>query len=271
MLMASDILSRLARVRMTVGYAAALVTVSIVLLVLGPRVRDQVVGQASTNLHNLAHGHLTTLLGSAFVTDAGPIYYWLPGLICLLALAELIWHSGRLAMVFVTGHIGTTLLVAVGLTAAIEFGWLPLSISRASDVGMSYGAVAVLGALTVAIPRRWRPAWIGWWIPAGIGSAIVASDFTDIGHAVALVLGMLVATRLKGPAHWTGVRCALLGVSAAFGFLMLAHTGWSALVGAIVGALGAFAAELIARSRMVRQPLSVAALPTPQPVLNVNG
>jgi hypothetical protein len=266
--MTFDILSRLARVRMTLGYAAALVTVSTVLLVLGPRVRAQVVGQASTNLHNLAHGHLTTLFGSAFVTDAGPIYYWLPGLVCLLALAELIWRSGRLAMVFVTGHVGATLLVAVGLTAAIELGWLPLSISRASDVGMSYGAVAVLGALTMAIPCRWRPAWIGWWIPGGIAAATVASDFTDVGHAVALVLGMLVATRLKGPAHWTPVRCALLSVSAAFGFLMLAHSGWSALAGITVGALGALAAELITRSRMVCEPLSLAALPARQPVLN---
>ncbi len=77
------------------------------------------------------------------------MYFWLPCLICLLALAELIWRSGRLALVFVTGHIGATLLVAAGLTAAVEFHWLPLSVSRASDVGVSYGAVAVLGALTV--------------------------------------------------------------------------------------------------------------------------
>jgi rhomboid family protein len=268
MVMIFEILSRLARVRMTLSYAAALVTVSIVLLVLGPRVRAQVVGQASTNLHNLAHGHLATLFGSAFVTDSGPIYYWLPWLVCLLALAELIWRSGRLAMVFVTGHIGTTLLVATGLTAAIELRWLPLSIARASDVGMSYGAVAVLGALTAAIPRRWQPAWIGWWVPAGIASAIVASDFTDVGHAVALVLGMLVATRLGTPVRWTRVRCTLLGVSAAFGFLLLAHTGWSALVGAIIGALGALVAELITRSGMVRRPLSVGVLAAREPVLN---
>ena len=62
---------------------------------------------------------------SGFVTDAGPMYFWLPCLVCLLALAELIWRSGRLAIVFVTGHIGATLLVACGLTAAIEFHWLP--------------------------------------------------------------------------------------------------------------------------------------------------
>jgi hypothetical protein len=262
-----QILSRLSRVRITLGYALVLVGVSAALVDLGPRVRAQVIAQASTNLHNLAHGHLATLFGSAFVTDAGPMYFWLPCLVCLLALAELIWRSGRLALVLVTGHIGATLLVAVGLTAAIKFGWLPLSISRASDVGVSYGAVAVLGALTAAIPRRWRPAWIGWWIPVGIAAAVLSADFTDVGHSIALVLGMLVSTRLAGPARWTRVRCALLAVSAVFGFLLLAHGTWSMLAAATVGLVGAVAAERIARLRVVRRRRAVAAL-EPEPALN---
>src|ERR1700749_1698230 len=220
MAMLFRILSRLWRVRITLGYAAVLVGVSVALVDLGPRVRAQVIAQASTNLHNLARGHLATLFGSAFITDAGPMYFWLPCLVCLLALAELIWRSGRLAIVFVTGHIGATLLVAIGLTAAIEFGWLPLSVSRARDVGGSYGAVAVLGPLTPAIPQRWRPAWIGWWLPVGIAAAALGDDFTDVGHAIALVLGMLVSFRLGGPARWTHVRCGLLAVSAAFGFFL---------------------------------------------------
>ena len=65
---------------------------------------------------------------------------WLPGLVCLLGLAELLWRSGRLVVAFAVGHVGATLLVAVGLTAAVELGWLPLSVTRATDVGMSYGA-----------------------------------------------------------------------------------------------------------------------------------
>ena len=267
MAMILQILSRLSRVRITLGYAAVLVAVSAALVDLGPRVRAQVIAQASTNLHNLAHGHLATLFGSAFVTDAGPMYFWLPCLVCLLALAELIWRSGRLAIVFVAGHIGATLLVAVGLTAAIEVGWLPLSISRASDVGVSYGAVAGLGALTAAVPRRWRPAWIGWWVPVGIAAAAMGDDFTDVGHSVALVLGMLVSLRLGGPARWTRVRYALLAVSTVFGFLVLAHGTWSMLVAAVAGAVGAVAAERIARSRMARRRLALDAL-VPEPVLN---
>ena len=262
------LLSRLARVRITLGYALALTSVSVALVELGPRARAHVIALASTNLHNLAHGHLATLFGSAFVTDAGPIWFWLPCLVCLLALAELIWRSGRLALVFVTGHVGATLLVAAGLTAAVELGWLPLSISRASDVGVSYGAVAVLGALTSAVPRRWRPAWIGWWLPVGIASAAVGDDFTAVGHSVALVLGMVVSTRLVGPAQWTWLRYALLGVGASFGFLMMAHGERTTLVVGVVGLLGAVAATGIAHSRMMRRRLPAAAAAAPEPALN---
>src|ERR1700728_4490846 len=233
MAMIVQMLSRLSRVRITLGYAAVLIGVSAVLVDLGPRARAHVIAQASTNLHNLAHGHLATLLDSAFVT----------------------------------GHIGATLLVAAGLTAAIEFGWLPMSVSRASDVGVSYGAVAVLGALTAAIPQRWRPAWIGWWLPVGIAAAALGDDFTDVGHAVALVLGMLVSLRLGGPARWTQVRCALLAVSAVFGFFLLVHGAWSMWGAAAVGALGAVAAELITRSPAVRRRLALAEL-APEPALN---
>src|ERR1700727_3417880 len=202
MVMILQILSRLARVRVTLGYAAVVIWVVAAVVDLGPRARAHVIAQASTNLHNLAHGHLATLLDSAFVTESGPMYFWLPCLVCLLALAELIWRSGRLAIVFVTGHIGATLLVAIGLTTAIEFGWLPLSVSRASDVGVSYGAVAVLGAVTAAIPQRWRPAWIGWWVPVGIAAAAMGDDFTHVGHSGALVLGMRVSLRVGGAGRW---------------------------------------------------------------------
>jgi hypothetical protein len=155
--MVFSMLTRLARVRITVMYSGALVAVTIVMLMLGPFMQGEVMVRASTNLHNLAHGHLGTLLGSAFVVDAGPIYVWLPGLVCLLAVCEIIFCSTRLILAFAVGHIGATLLVAAGLTVALKEELLSASITRATDVGMSYGAIGVLGGLTTAIPRRWRP------------------------------------------------------------------------------------------------------------------
>lgn len=261
-----DIVSRLVRVRFTVGYLAALVSVSSAVLLLGPQAHQRVIGQASTNLHNLARGHLGTLWNSAFVIDEGPLYFWLPCLACLLALAELHLSSGRLTLAFVVGHVGATLLVAAGLAVWVELGWLPLSITRVNDVGISYGALAVLGALAAAISPRWRPTWIGWWLSLGLATAVIGGDFTDAGHAISLLLGMLVTMRFARPIRWTPMRHVLLAVSCGFGFLVLAHTGWTSLGGVALGVLGALAAYWIAGRRAVRSGLVPReVLPGPQP------
>ncbi len=244
------LLARLALIRVTAAYVVIVTCVTVALYVLGPLVQDRVISHVSTNLHNLSHGHVGTLLDSAFVVDAGPIYVWLPGLVCLLAVAELMWGSVRLVVAFVVGHVGATLLVAAGLTAAVELGCLPLSVSRATDVGMSYGAAALLGSLTTAIPRRWRPTWFGWFLAVGAAMVAVGRDFTDVGHAVALILGMLVSTRFGRPARWSPVRFAMLGVAAPFGYLMLAST--DLLVATAAGLAGASLAECWVRLRARR-------------------
>jgi hypothetical protein len=137
--------------------------------------------------------------------------------------------SGRLILTFGLGHVGATLIVAGGLAAAIRFGWVPISVARASDVGMSYGAVAVLGALTIAIPASRRPEWIGWWLAVALLAAFAGDAFTNAGHLVALIIGMsasvrfpVVALRFPVVARWTPVRGVLLGIGAAFGYLVLA-------------------------------------------------
>ena len=267
------ILSRLARVQFTVGYAAVLLAISCAILALGPHAHDVIVQRASTNLHNLAHGHLGTLLGSALVVDAGPLYFWLPFLTCLLALAELQLRTIRLMVVFLVGHIGATLLVAAALATSVEFGWMPWSITRVSDVGMSYGALAVLGAMTAVIPPRWRAAWVGWWVGAGLTAAIVGGDFTDAGHTIAVVLGVLVSARVRQPIHWTPIRRMMLVASAGFGFLVLAHHWGTMAAAPVFGLVGAFAAYKIARFAGTRASLPASppededTLTGPQPVM----
>jgi hypothetical protein len=229
-------LSGAGSVRVTLAYAVTLIGVSVTLTALGRHAREVAVSQMSTNLHNLAHGRVTTLVGSAFVDNGGAVVVWSPGLVCLLVSAELIWRSRGLLIAFAVGHVGATLIVAAGLVAAIEAGWLPRSVAHASDVGMSYGAVGVLGALTAAIPSRWRPAWAGWWIGTAVGAALVA-DFTGVGHIVALLLGMGLSVRLPSTTRWTPVHVALLTVGATFGYFVLAGPSVSAPVGGLAGAL----------------------------------
>ena len=267
--MFGGIFSRLARVQFTVGYVAVLLAISSAILALGPHAHDVLVERASTNLHNLAHGHVGTLLGSALVVDAGPLYFWLPFLTCLLALGELHLSTIRLVVAFLVGHIGATLLVAAALATSVEFGWLPLSITRTSDVGMSYGALAVLGAMTAVIPQRWRAAWVGWWVSAGLASAIIGGDFTDAGHTVAVVLGVLVSARFRQPIHWTPVRSLMLVASSGFGFLVLAHHWGTMAAAPAFGVLGALAAHKLvqfATGRSAPPVLDGDALTGPQPV-----
>jgi hypothetical protein len=195
----SAALTRLGRVRVTLAYATALAVVATVMLHLGPGAQQRVIEYTSTNLHNLSEGRISTLVGSAFVNEARSVYLWLPGLVALLALGELLWHSRRLVVAFAVGHIGATLLVAIGIAAALGAGLVSASIVDAADVGMSYGAVAVLGTFTAAIPQPWRPAWTGAWLAMAFGAVVLTrADFTADGHAIALVLGMAVGSRF-GP------------------------------------------------------------------------
>ena len=231
--------SGVAALRLTALYAISLIAVSVTLTTLGPQARDAAVSRMSTNLHNLSHGRLTTLVGSAFV-EGGAVYAWLPLLVCLLALGEMIWRSKGLLVAFAAGHIGATLLVALWLLAAVKSGWVPVSVTRASDVGISYGAVSVLGALTTSIPARWRSIWVGWWIgTAAVVAWAAAFDFTAIGHILSLLLGVGVSWRLPALARWSRAHVMLLANGAVLGYFMV--SGWS-----IVAPLGGLAGLLLA-------------------------
>jgi hypothetical protein len=235
-------LATLALVRVTVGYSVTLVVVGTVLGIAGPTVADDVASDMSTNLHNLARGHVGTLVGSAFIDPDGPIHVWLPGLLCLLGLAELLWGSGFLIISFGLGHVGATLVVAAGLAAGVGLGWLPTSIARASDVGASYGVAAVLGVLTMAIPRRWRAAWVGCWIMVAGRAVCIGGDFTSVGHLVALMLGILLSARFHFVARWTPARWVMLVIGAAYGYLVLANFDFVPLSAGLLGALTCYSA-----------------------------
>jgi hypothetical protein len=247
--LAGRTLSCAASLRVTSTYAVMLIAVSLTLTAMGPHARAVAVSRMSTNLHNLAHGHVDTLIGSALVNEGDDVFFWLPGLACLLALGEIIWRSTGLVVTFAVGHIGATLIVAVMLVAAIRTGSVPSSVALASDVGMSYGAVCVLGALTASIPVHWRPVWIGWWLGVAL-PATLGANFTAIGHVLALLLGIGLSFRLRSIARWTPRHKALLVVGAAFGYLVLA--GPSVTVSAW-GLSGALSAQLL--RRIARRPI----------------
>ena len=191
-------LSWLSRLKVTLILAAALAAVAFALLHFGPKFEAKVIRSASTNLHNLGEGRIGTLISSAFVNPVDSIQIWLPGVVAVLALGELLWHSSRLRVAFAVGHIGATLLVAAGLAAALA-----------------------------------------------LGSAVLdGGDFTAVGHALALILGMGVGTRFAQPVHWTLTRYLLLVMAGGFGYLLIA-AGQGLRTVVAIGLLGAALAQVV--------------------------
>ena len=88
----------------------------------------------------------------------------------------------------------------------------------------------------------------------------MGADFTDAGHTVALILGLLVSARFSRPIHWTPVRLFMLLNSTGFGFLVLAHHWWAMAATLAFGLLGAYAAHKIARLSFVRRSPQVSPL-----------
>jgi hypothetical protein len=138
----------------------------------------------STNVTNLDGRRLHTLLTSALLMERRPTIREAAVLAGLLAGAELYWGSRRSAGLFVLGHVGTTALVYAGLKAR------GVEDPDAVDVGVSYGTYCLLGATAANAPGRVVS------VPLLVGAQGVRPllgedpDFTDVGHLVALLLGV---------------------------------------------------------------------------------
>ncbi|MCM6778188.1 hypothetical protein NDR87_32365 [Nocardia sp. CDC159] len=211
----------------TYAYVAALVAVTVWLSTMNDTTETRFVLHVSTNLHNLVRGHYGTLFSSAFVIgDTEVALLIIPLLLSLLALAELRFGAWQVIRIFLAGHIGATLLVALGLWVAVEAGWLPMAVTRAEDVGISYGALALIGAFYAVLPARWRPTWAITWLAVAVAGVVMGRTFTNVGHLLAVAIGLAAgfwALRIGRFAlpKLTRYETGLLIVAAALGYLLL--------------------------------------------------
>ncbi|NMI00299.1 rhomboid-like protein [Pseudonocardia acidicola] len=251
------------RLPVTVSYLLTSAVVATLLASLRPGAQAHVILAASTNLDNLSRGDLVTLVTSAFVTDEPPSWLWWAGVGALLAAAEFALGSRRLVTTFALGHVGATALVAVGLVIGIEGSWLPASLSGADDVGVSYGAAAVLGSLTAVLPARYRFPWAAGCSAVAVTALIAAPSFTAVGHVLGLLLGLAVAAvTVRRGAGTAGTRTdslgfrALLAVGVAFVYAAVGGSvgaWWSPLPIGLAAGLGVAAVRYAAnRRRAVR-------------------
>ncbi|MEU9146841.1 rhomboid-like protein [Streptomyces sp. NPDC048349] len=159
----------------------------------GPKERERLLRECSTNVDNLAAGRWETLLTSALVVEEPmPLPYALL-LVAVLGYAEYAYGAWWTAAVFLFGHATATLLVYGALRRTTD----PLT-RRALDVGTSYGFNSVLGALTSALPRGAvrTTARVGLLALAAAPVVKRGRTFTDAGHLAALGIGIGVSLAL---------------------------------------------------------------------------
>ncbi|WP_405133272.1 rhomboid-like protein [Nocardia sp. NBC_01388] len=177
----------------TVGYVFLLVVITMVLAADNESDAERVIAQSSTNLHNLLNGHVGTLFSSAFVIgDTDSALTSVPLFACLLALVELRLGALHTVRIFLTGHIGATLVVAVGLWVTVAQHWLPASVDFAEDVGISYGAMALFGSLVALVPEKFQVVWATVWLAIAVEGVVGGETFTNVGHLVSYCIGLAI-------------------------------------------------------------------------------
>lgn len=185
------------------GYLAVFVVFDITLALLSPDDQSALRAWASTNIVNLRHDPLGSLVVSAFIPSE-QLFTW-PFLIAMALFgANRVLGNRRTAIVCAAGHLLGT-LVSEGVVAyRIGAGVLPASDSRIIDVGPSYVVVAAIAVAVLHGP------WLVRILAAvdllllifggGIFDGLSEWDVAAVGHTtsivVAVVLGSVLVLRL---------------------------------------------------------------------------
>ncbi|MET7401647.1 rhomboid-like protein [Dactylosporangium sp. NPDC005572] len=192
------LLGAVAGLRLAPLYVLSIVVIGVVLdSVADPHTRDRVVAANSTNVANLEQHRFWTLLTSAFVLGNGVQPTAVASLLLLTSVAELLWGRRRLIEVFFLTHVIASCLVFAVLQAGLRYDWLQRAIANVSDVGTSYGAHAVGGALAFSFPARARRVLIPLELVFVGLPLLLGRTFTDLGHLLATLIGLLAGWQMR--------------------------------------------------------------------------
>ncbi|GLW57508.1 rhomboid-like protein [Kitasatospora phosalacinea] len=154
---------------------------------------------SSTDAHNLLVHPALSLVGSGLWV-AGPVwmpYFWA----FALTVAPLERRIGGLRAlgVFGAGHVAATLLSQGVVVATVAAGGAEPALLDATDIGVSYGVLASLGALAGLLGPTARK------VALGAGLALIGHQATGdpdlvtaIGHPAALAVGVALWPLVRG-------------------------------------------------------------------------
>jgi hypothetical protein len=180
-------------------YLVLFAATDVVFVFLSPGARSAFQAWASTNVANLRHDPAGSLAVSAFI-PSGYTIAW-PALIAVAMFGAVkVLGNWRTALVCAAGHVLGT-LVSEGIVGyRVSHGLLPQSDFRIIDVGPSYVVVSAImvallyGPWLVRIPAALVLGlliFIG-----GIFSGLSTLQVAAVGHATAIVIGVLLGSFL---------------------------------------------------------------------------
>ncbi|WP_372411938.1 rhomboid-like protein [Streptomyces luteireticuli] len=180
------------RLPATTGYVALLLAIAAWQATLSTGQQARFIRHISSNVHHLEVGKWWTLFTSALVVDGVPALAGIAAVAAVLGLAEWRWGTARGVGVFLFGHLVATLLTE-GAMWLMRLAHVPGALTRARDVGISYGLVATLACLLALAGERIRRAGLTVLTAALTVAWVVDHELADAGHLVALGLGVLGA------------------------------------------------------------------------------
>ncbi|MGW2255041.1 rhomboid-like protein [Kitasatospora sp. NPDC001660] len=188
----STVLRVMARLRLITVYVLLLTATATWLAGQSHAGRARFVRHNSSNVHHMEVGKWWTLFTSGLVVDGVPAWAGITAVAAVLGLAEWRWGALRAGAVFAFGHLGATLLTEGAMWVMINTG-IPGALSRARDVGISYGLVATGSCLLALGPRPLRRYGLPALAAALAAAWAVDQELADAGHLIALGLGVLAS------------------------------------------------------------------------------
>jgi len=185
-------------------YLGIVIITTWVLLGLGPSLAKAVLEAHSSNLDHLRTDPLRVLIRSAFWVDSYALLPWVVVLAVALAPAERWLGTKRWLVAFLIGHVGATLLTALGLWVAIRTGRAGSNLEGTVDVGFSYGFAAIAALFTYRLSGRLRVRWAVALVALVLAGAAIGHTFTDFGHLVAVAIGFALWPLTREPNRRVG-------------------------------------------------------------------
>jgi hypothetical protein len=178
------------------------IAITSVIVVIAPEpVEHVLLHRNSSNIHELVKHPIRALISSAF---------WIanPASLVMYAVLFEVFHAPverwlgtlRWVVIVATAHVVATLVSQRVLFTAIQDHRAPSSMTHVVDIGVSYGLAASIGVLTYRLPGPLKWIYLACTVAFFGLPLATGGTFTDLGHAIAVTVGLLAWPLTRHPA-----------------------------------------------------------------------